>query len=127
MNIEFDESELTGFNDQAKDTLVDKTRLFATDLIEESNRLESNRNSSGGAPEITSSNVIHANIFLRELLSPKKKKISHKTLLISSSIAPLFVGLMYDKDKLQDGLYFIGFIIMIAVSILLTTVSIFKE
>jgi len=50
MEINIPDKDLSGFNQKAKDKLVEATKDFVSDLIEESNRLESTRNTAGDEP-----------------------------------------------------------------------------
>jgi hypothetical protein len=127
ININIADNDVDGFNNQAKIELKDSVVDFSNDLIAESNRIESSINTSTTGPEITSSIVRDAKVLLRHKISKPKKSYGSIALKIGASISSLIVGIMYDKDKLQNGVYLIGYIIVIALAILLTTVTIFKE
>lgn len=127
MEIEIEDDALVGFNDLAKEKLKESTSEFVSKLIEESHRLESNSNTSGGAPEVTSSNVSDANILVSKGLSKKKKGIGSKILRIFAALLPLVVGAMYDSTKLQDSAYMLIFVCVVALAIIAVTVSILVE
>lgn len=91
MEIKIDDNELVGFNHLAKDKLNEATSQFVSKLIEESHRLESNSNTTGGVPEVTSSNVSDANILVSKGLSKHKKGIGSKILRIFAALLPLVV------------------------------------
>ena len=127
MDIEIEEEDLVGFNDLAKEKLKESTTEFVSKLIEESHRLESNNNTSGGTPEVTSSNVSDANILVTKGLSKKKKGLGSKILRIFAALLPLVVGAMYNSTKLQDSTYMLAFVFVVAVSIITVTISIMVE
>ncbi|MEO2281356.1 hypothetical protein [Pseudoalteromonas pernae] len=127
MEIEIEDDELVGFNDLAKEKLKESTSEFVSKLIEESHRLESNSNTSGGTPEVTSSNVSDANILVSKGLSKKKKGIGSKILRIFAALLPLVVGAMYNSTKLQDSAYMLVFVCVVALAIITVTVSILVE
>ena len=127
MEIEIEDDALVGFNDLAKEKLKESTSEFVSKLIEESHRLESNSNTSGGTPEVTSSNVSDANILVSKGLSKKKKGIGSKILRIFAALLPLVVGAMYDSTKLQDSAYMLIFVCIVALAIIAVTVSILVE
>ena len=127
MEVEIDESDLVGFNDLAKSKLKESTNEFVSKLIEESHRLESNSNTSGGTPEVTSSNVSDANILVSKGLSKKKKGIGSKILRVFAALLPLIVGAMYNSTELQDNVYMLVFVCVVAIAIITVTVSIMVE
>lgn len=127
MNIEISDSSLKGFNDQAKAKLSEATFEFVEDLIEESNRLESSRNTTGNDPEITSSMVNDAQVLIRRGLTQPKKGLGLKILRIVAAVLSLLVGILYDSTKLQSGGYMLIFIVVITAAILTVTISTIKE
>ncbi|MDD5759591.1 MAG: hypothetical protein PHI06_10990 [Desulfobulbaceae bacterium] len=127
MQIQIPEDSLNGFNDKAKEKLSEAATEFVGDLIEESNRIESSRNTTGNDPEITSSMVNDARVLIRRGLSQPKKGIGLKILRIASAILSLLVGVLYDSAKLQSGGYMLIFIGVITASILTVTISTIKE
>lgn len=127
MDIEIEEEDLVGFNDLAKTKLKGATKEFVSKLIEESHRLESNSNTTGGSPEVTSSNVSDANILVTKGLSKQKKGWGSKILRVFSALLPLVVGAMYNPTKLQDSAYMFAFVCVVAVAIIAVTISIMME
>ena len=127
MDIEILDENLKGFNSQAKVKLSEATTEFAGDLIEESNRLESSRNTTGNEPEITSSMVNDAQVLIRRGLTQPKKGIGLKILRVVAAVLSLLVGVLYDSTKLQNGGYMLLFIGVITAAILTVTISTFKE
>lgn len=127
INIEISDNDLAGFNDQAKQELKVSVETFSDDLIAEANRIESSINSTSQGPEITSSIVRDAKVLIRHKISKPKKNIWSIILKIAASVLSLVAGIMYQKEKLQDTTYLVFYIIIIAIAILLTTLTVIKE
>jgi len=127
INIDIEEPDLDGFNDQARTELKDSILSFSNDLIAESNRLESSFNTASNGPEITSSIVRDAKVLLRHKISKPKKSKQKIVIKLGASILSLAVGVMYDKELLQNGFYLILYILVIGGAILLTTLTILNE
>ncbi|MHB8138384.1 MAG: hypothetical protein ACYDGO_08350 [Smithellaceae bacterium] len=127
MEIKVSDDVLKGFNDKAKDKLSEAATGFIDDLIEESNRLESSRNTTGDEPEITSSMVNDASILIRRGLAQPKKGIGLTILRVAAAVLPLLVGILYNSARLQDGAYMLLFIGVVTAAILTVTISIIKD
>ncbi|MFY0668754.1 MAG: hypothetical protein JXQ95_12045 [Alteromonas stellipolaris] len=127
MDIKISENDLKGFNNQAKAKLSEATNEYIGDLIEESNRLESSRNTTGSDPEITSSMVNDARVLIRRGLTQPQKGMGLKILRVASAVLSLLVGVLYDSEKLQSGGYMLLFIGVITAAILTVTISTIKE
>ena len=127
MQIQIPDQDLKGFNEKAKEKLSQATTEFISDLIEESNRLEASRNTTGDDPQITSSMVNDARVLLRRGLSLPKKGVGIKSLRVISAVLSLFAGMLYDTTKLQDSGYMLLFIVVITAAILTVTISTIKE
>lgn len=127
IDIRIDDSEINGFNNQAQTVLKTYIESFSNDLITEANRIESGINTTSSTPEITSSMVNDANIFMRRGLIQPKKNVWVKVLKIGSSVLSLAVGIMYNPTKLQDSFYMACFIVLLVVTILVVTISTMKE
>jgi len=127
MEIIVPDDDLKGFNEKAKSKLEEASKEFVNDLIEESNRLESSRNTSGDDPEITSSMVNDAIILIRRGLAQPKKNLLIKGLRVLAAVLSLLVGVLYDKTKLQDSGYMFLFIAVITAAILTVTIATIKE
>lgn len=127
INIDINDSDLAGFNEQAKQELKTSIETFSDDLIAEANRIESSVNSTSQGPEITSSIVRDAKVLIRHKISKPKRNAMSILLKIGASVLSLVAGIMYQKEKLQDTTYLVFYIIVIALAILLTTISVIKE
>lgn len=127
LQIDLPDDSLAGFSQPARDRLVAAALSFAGDLVDEANRLEAGRN-SGAAPEVTAVMVTDANDLLRRgLHSPRKNSYQLKILRVASAVLPLLVGIMYDATNLQNGIYMLSFVTLVAVTILAVTLSVLKE
>lgn len=127
IDITIQDTDVEGFNHQARNKLEESVDEFVSDLIEEANRIESGRNSTSGNPEITSSMVNDARVLIRRGLAQPKKGMGVKLLRIASAVLSLAVGMMYDATKLQDSGYMFLFIIVITAAILSVTIATIKE
>ena len=127
VEVRVPEEELTGFSDQARTLLKEATAEFATDLIVEANRIETGQNSAAGPPEVTRGMVDSAIIVVRRGLGVPKKNWKTKVLRVLAAVLPLGVGVMYDKEALQGGIYLLLFITLIAAAILAVTISTTSE
>jgi hypothetical protein len=127
INIEISDEDLTGFSDQARESLKGAVLEYSSELIEEANRLEAGRNPTQGTPEVTRGMVNDAKIFIRRGLGSPKKSWGLRILRIVSAVLSLAVGIMYNQTKLQDSAYLFFFILVVAGTILAVTISTLKE
>jgi hypothetical protein len=125
--VEIDDSDLKGFSDQAKQRLAVATEEYATNLIEEANRIEAGRNYGRGMPEVTLSMVTDAQELLRRGLTPPRRSMASRVLRVVAAVLPLAVGMMYDVEKLRQPAYMLFFFIVVAVTIITVTISVIKE
>ncbi len=128
VEIRIPDDDLTGFSEQARELLKEATAEYATNLVEESNRIEAGRNSTSGPPEITRGMVDDARVLLRRGLGMPRKGWGSKVLRILAAVSSLAVGVSYNKSELQNsGGYLLFFILLVAVAILAVTVATLKE
>ena len=127
LEIQIPENDLTGFREQAHARLKEATTKFATDLIEEANRIETGRNSTSGPPEVTRGMVNDAEVLLRRGLSAPKKSWISKIFRVIAAVLSLGVGIMYDGTALQDSGYLLLFILLVAAAIFAVTMSTLRE
>jgi hypothetical protein len=123
VQLDLDDRSLGGFNDPAKDELKKATVTFASDLIQEANRIESVRNYNSGNPQITSSMVSDAVMLVRGGLIQPKTKWQIKALRVLAAVLTLIVGNLYDATKLQDSTYMLTFILVTVVAIFAVTAA----
>ncbi|MBK9515094.1 MAG: hypothetical protein IPO05_16035 [Flavobacteriales bacterium] len=127
LNLQIPDQDLTGFSGNAKDRLSEVTLKYASDVIEEANRIEAGRKATQGTPEVTRSMVDDAQEVLRRGLRPHHSNTWMKVLRVVAAVLALVVGIMYDKTRLQDGVYMSLFILLIAATIITVTISTLKE
>jgi len=96
-------------------------------LIKEANRIEAGRNTANGPPEITQGMVNDAVVAQRHGLGVIQTNWWSKVLRILAAILSLIVGFMYDPIALQQQIYLVIFVLLIACAILTMTISILKE
>ncbi|AVR97890.1 hypothetical protein [Pseudoduganella armeniaca] len=127
MQIEIDDTTLTGFNVPAKAEVKKATLQFATDVIAEANRIEGSRNPQAGPPEVISGMVVEATLLVRRGLNQPRKKYGVKLIRICAAVLSLVVGFCYDATKLQDKTYMMIFVLMVALAIVSVTIATIKE
>jgi hypothetical protein len=127
MQIDIDDTTLTGFNTPAKAEVKKATQQFATDLVAEANRIEGSRNANAGPPEVVSSMVVEATLLVRRGLSQPRKKYGVKLMRICAAVLSLVVGFCYDATKLQDKTYMLIFVLVVALAIVTVTIATIKE
>ena len=94
IELQIPESNLKGFSDQEKNRLKEATSDYASDLIEETNRIEAGRNPTEGPPEVTRGMVSDATVLLRRGLGAPKKRWELRVLRIVAAVLSLMVGIM---------------------------------
>lgn len=107
--------------------MSEATTKFVDDLIEESNRLESSRNTTGDDPQVTSSMVNDASVLILRGLSQPRRGVGIKILRVAAAVSSLLVGVLYDPDKLQSAEYMLLFILIVTAAILTVTISTIRE
>lgn len=127
LRVEIPDGDLKGFSHPAQERLTREIDLFASDIIQEANRIEAAHHMVDGDPEITANTVQDAVSFVRRGLAAKKKKAGTIVLRISAAVLPLIVGIMYDETKLQNSLYLVFFIVLVAAAIFVVTLTTAKE
>lgn len=127
IDIRVEDADLVGFSDPAKDGVKRAGEDFIRHVVAEANRLESAQNAGTGPVEITKGMVANAALIQRHAVGGRKAPLSFKVLRIVSAASALLVGVMVDKEKMQDTLYLVAFFVVIAIALITTTVSIMKE
>ena len=128
VEIEIPEASITGFSDPARECLKDTLMTYASDVIDEANRLEAGSNSASGPPEVTRSMVKDAELFVRRRLGTPKRGLPSRALGVAAVVLPLAVGVAYDKHSLQTSSgYLLGFILLLAIAVLAVTLSKLRE
>lgn len=129
VEIKVDQDDLAGFSGHAQERLKNAAEQYVAELIREANRLEAGRNSGNSPPEITEYMVNDAVTLQRHhgFSSAKPIAWTSKILRVASAVLSLGIGIMYNGERLQDPLYLVAFVIVIALAILTMTISVFKE
>ena len=125
VDLKISEADLKGFSQPARDALKKAVAAYATDLIEEANRIEAGRGSP--EPEVTRAMVDDAAFALRRGLGTPPRNLVLKILRIGAAVLSLLVGILFDPAKLQNGGYMTFFIVVVAGAILAVTLSILRE
>ena len=127
VEVRIPDDGLTGFSEQAQKLLKEATAEYATDLIEEANRIEAGRNSTSGPPEVTRGMVDDARVLLRRGLGVPRRGWGSKVLRVLAAVLSLGVGVSYSKSGLQNSGYPLSFILLVAAAILAVTISTLRE
>jgi hypothetical protein len=127
VTITVPDGSLTGLSVPARDQLSESVGQFATDLISEANRLEGAARTDAREPEISAQMVKDAAEFVRRGLAKKRASIWMRVCRVGAALSGLLIGIMWDKEKLQEITYLIAFIVIISIAIALTMISTFKE
>lgn len=127
MNFSIDEIKLRGFNDNAKEHLRSATVSFVDDIISESLRIESDKNSTRVGAEVTSSIVDLANKSLRNGLIRKKLTKMDIALKIFSNLCWGIAGAMFFSEKIKEQWFIILFVFVLAGAFLCTTFDILRK
>ncbi|HDS7240734.1 TPA: hypothetical protein QH442_002278 [Morganella morganii subsp. morganii] len=127
LKVEIQKKDLEGFTSGAKDSLKKAVLSYSRELIEESNRIEVDRNSNSRESEVTGAIVDDAVFHMkRGLAKPKKNKIMIAC-KIASPLASMFSGWLYDPTKFSQGNHIMFFIIAVVISLISTTIIVIKE
>jgi hypothetical protein len=127
VTIEIDENDLTGFTEPARQRLHQAAVDYVSDLIEEANRIEAGHNRARSHPEVTHGMVHEASILLGRSIRKANTTWGTKIIRIAAGTLPLIVGIMYNPNSLQDKIYMMAFILLIAAAILAVTLSVLRE
>jgi hypothetical protein len=128
IEIKIPEADLKGLSKPARGSLKKAVSTYASDVIEEANRIEAGRGSLGAAPEVTRGMIDDAVLVYRRGLGAPRRSKAWKAFRVAAAILSLLVGVLWNTAKLQsDGIYLIIFVIVLAGAILAVTVSTLKE
>lgn len=127
LDFSISDDALNGFSHPAKGQLEAAVLDYSEELIEEANRIESGRNTTDGPVEVTQAMVTDAQLLLARGLGTPRRSGRVRLLRIAAAVLSLAAGLMYDKTQLQDSVYVLVFVVVLAAAILAVTVSALKE
>ncbi len=115
-------------NEPAKSQLRAAVEKYANDLLEEAGRLEATVRTTQGNPEITSSIVGDADLYLRRGYRKAKKSGWFTFVQIVQAVSTLVTGLLFNLQAFQtEPLYFLLFVIVLAVAIGMNVLVFVKE
>lgn len=118
----FQDGSIDAFSPQAKDRLKFHNESFISDLIDECERLETARRAPTAKAEITGSLVDDAARKLRGNLFQPSRSFWSKARSVLSPLLALISGLVFDHQSLSNPTYIIIFFLLLAVTIIVTTV-----
>ena len=100
---------------------------YCIDLLAEAGRLEATAKTTSGNPEITSSMVKDADLLLRHGYRRPKRTPFLVVAQVVSTIGSFVTGLLFDTVKLKEPGQLVFFIIVLAISITATVITVVKE
>lgn len=130
INFNLSDAELTHFSQGAKNRLSNQARQYTLEIISEANKVEELLRENGASQEITESIVVQA---IRRNKTVRKKNVRVIILKILSEIFLFISGLLFlpdmfiNSDSTLNMPYFIFFLLLIAVSLILTIITHFKD
>lgn len=124
--IEITDNKIVGFDNDAKAALEAAVKQHADLLIKEAYGIERRETPPHGQPEVKKGMVNAATAVLR-YGSVAKTTTWIRIVRIISAVLALAVGIMYDPIALQEGQYMLIFVLAIAATIILVTISTLKE
>jgi len=127
LNINIEDKDITGFNDNAKKELETCVKKFSEDIISEAYRIEASLNGTSKGPEITSTMVSDARVFIRHKITKPKRKTTNIIIKILANVFTLLAGILFDTTKLAESWYLVLYILIVVATVFLITLSIFKE
>lgn len=130
VSVQIDDNDLSGFSDPAKDQLKESMLHHAQRVLREVDRLETDRNGLGvAAREVTQLLVSEAsqNLQERPKLEAKKRSAWDRVFTALGSLFSLFVGLVFDKEKMADPVVLSLFVFTLVGAIAFTVLSVFRE
>ena len=123
INFNLSDAELTHFSQGAKNRLSNQARQYTLEIISEANKVEELLRENGASQEITESIVVQA---IRRNKTVRKKNVRVIILKILSEIFLFISGLLFlpdmfiNSDSTLNMPYFIFFLLLIAVSLILS-------
>ena len=121
------QNPLPTLNAPAQTALKQAVDAFSDDVLAEAGRLEANLNTSGKDPEITSSMVLDAALFVRRGFARPKKGMGLRVAQILAAVGGFITGLLADADKLKDTSTLVTFSGLLVVTITALVIAILKE
>ena len=127
VTIEIPDNDVRHLNPRAQQQLKSNVNEYVDHLLAEASRIEADQHTAAGDPEISSSMIKDAAHLIKRGYQRHKKSGWHLTLDIAGSLSALFVGLMFDFDRLKDPLMLVAFLVLLAVAIGVNIVTIMRD
>jgi len=128
VKFEIPDDKVKCFSGNAKNKIVEHTKNYAIDIINEAERMELSTHEGDAPSEVTSSHVGHAVNKFRSISGVKKKKTGMTVLKVVSDLLLLLTGLMFLPEKFVSGnefnvVYFLFFALALTAAIITTIIS----
>jgi hypothetical protein len=127
IQIDISDKDVQYLNAPAQHELKKHVELYIDQLLEEASRLEAGQRTADGDPQINSSMVNDAaNIIKRGYRNIKKPAWLTASQIISS-LSALFVGLIFDFERLKNPVMLVVFVILLAVAITFNVIVLIRD
>jgi len=127
MQIDIPDEDVRYLNEPAKHVFVKSIESHSEELLAEANRLEAAGKSTGGDPEITSTNISDAALLVRRgYKKPKKSALAVFTQVVAA-LTTFLTGLIFDFERMKQPVPLIIFLILLAIAITTTVLAIVKD
>jgi len=127
VSIDIPDNDVRFLNPPAQQQLKAHVNEYVDQLLAEASRIEADQRTVDGDPEISSSMIKDAAHLIRRGYQKHKKSGWHVTLDIAGSVSALFVGLIFDFERLKDPVMLVVFVIILAVALGLNIVTIMRD
>ena len=127
IDLDPDDLDLSGFTEHAENHLKEKLDSYASDLVDESNKIEAGSNSTDKPTEVTTRMVEQASILLRGGMPTSSKSWWDIFIEVLASILPFTLGLMYNSEMLKKEWYMFLFILVLVITVVSVTTSVIKN
>lgn len=127
VNIDIPDNDVRFLNPPAQQQLKSHINEYVDQLLAEASRIEADQRTATGDPEISSSMIKDAAHLIKRGYQRHKKSGWHVTLDIAGSMSALFVGLMFDFDRLKDPVMLVLFVLLLAVALTLNIITIMRD
>lgn len=127
LTIIIEDSDLTGLSPHAQTQLKSTVEQYSTDLLSEANRIEAASRAGSLPPEVSAQMIHDAATYVRKGMVARASSPWAKGLRAFSALLSLLLGLAWDQDSLQSGSYLIWFGVLLAVTLITTTIVSLKD
>jgi len=127
IQIDIPDKDIQHLNNPAQQQLRRHVEGYIDQVLEEANRLEATHRTTDGDPEINSSMVNDAAHLIRHGYQKHKKPGWLTACQVTATLSALFVGLLFDFEKLKDPFMLVVFIILLAIAIIFNVIVLMKD